>query len=223
MNNGKVIVIEGACDGVGKTTQFKLLYERLIKDGFDIYHHHFPTYNTYQAVPIEKYLTGEFGNINELNPYFINSLYALDRGITWYTKLKKLYESGKILLFDRYTTSSLIYQSSTIQNIDERKKFIDFILDFEYNKIGIKSPDCVIFLYASFDLITKIRNARKENEGITSDIHERDLEFMKKTYENSLWVCEYLGFSKVKCDDINNMKPIEEIHEKVYSIVKNKI
>ena len=29
---GKLIVIEGSCDGVGKSTQYKLLIDRLIKD-----------------------------------------------------------------------------------------------------------------------------------------------------------------------------------------------
>lgn len=33
MNQGRLIVIEGACDGVGKTTQFRLLKENLSKMG----------------------------------------------------------------------------------------------------------------------------------------------------------------------------------------------
>ena len=30
----KLIVIEGACDGIGKSTQYDLLYKRLISDNF---------------------------------------------------------------------------------------------------------------------------------------------------------------------------------------------
>lgn len=41
MNQGRLIVIEGACDGVGKTTQFRLLKENLIKDGEQVITHHF--------------------------------------------------------------------------------------------------------------------------------------------------------------------------------------
>ena len=33
MEKGKLIVIEGACDGIGKTTQYKLLCDHLKKDG----------------------------------------------------------------------------------------------------------------------------------------------------------------------------------------------
>ena len=54
---GKLIVIEGSCDGVGKSTQYKLLMDRLISDNENtIVTHHFPSYGTYQGRPVEDYL-----------------------------------------------------------------------------------------------------------------------------------------------------------------------
>ena len=105
---------------------------------------------------VEKYLKGEYGNVEDLSPYFINNLYALDRAVTWHTNLKNHYEDS-IILLDRYTTSSLIYQSALIENIEERKKFINYVIDFEYNKMGIKKPDLVIFLSAPYELVEKIK------------------------------------------------------------------
>lgn len=224
MKKGKLIVVEGACDGIGKTTQYEMLLQRFIDDDDEkIASHHFPSYGTYQGVPVEKYLKGEFGKISELNPYFVNSLYAIDRGITWYQDLKGLYEEGKILLLDRYTTSSLIYQSALIDNINQRKNFIDYVTDFEYNKIGIKKPDSVIFLHAPFDLVAQMRNARKQNEGIANDIHERNLEFMKKVYNNAMFIADYLSWDRVQCNIGNKMRDINDIHEEVYSLVKKKM
>ena len=49
MNKGKLIVIEGACDGIGKTTQFELLKNYLKDSGIKITSHHFPTYNSVQG------------------------------------------------------------------------------------------------------------------------------------------------------------------------------
>ena len=223
MEKGKLIVIEGACDGMGKTTQFELLRKRLETDNLKIVHHHFPSYNTYQGRPVEKYLKGEYVNPKDLSPYFINSLYAMDRGITWMETLKQSYDEGKIILLDRYTTSSLIYQSALIEDLDEKKNFIKYVVDFEYNKIGVKEPDNVIFLYADFDLVTKMREARKQNDGVENDIYERDLSFMKKVYDSAMFVAEYLNWDIVKCDNETEMKSIDEIHEKVYSLVKVKI
>jgi dTMP kinase len=222
MDKGKLIVFEGACDGIGKTTQFEMLKDRLEKDGKMIANHHFPTYETYYGEPVVRYLKGEYGKPNELSPYFVNCLYALDRAVSWQTELKDKYDKGDIILLDRYTTSSLIYQSCLIEDLDEKKKFIDFVTDFEYNKIGIKEPDNVIFLHAPFDLVTELRKKRTDNDGVSNDIHERDLEFMKKVYKSALFVADYLSWDKVECSDNEEMRSREDIHEDVYRLVKKR-
>lgn len=223
MKEGKLIVVEGACDGIGKTTQYMLLNEHLQRDGKSIVTHHFPSYGTYQGKAVEMYLSGNYGQISELSPYFINSLYANDRSITWYTTLKQEFEQGKIVLLDRYTTSSLIYQSAQIEDISKKKDFINYVCDFEYEKLGLKRPDNVIFLHAPFDLVTEIRNARKQNEGVSNDIHERDLEFMKKVYESAMFIADYLGWDKVQCDENGQIRGINDIHNDVYRLVKGKM
>ena len=222
MNKGKIIVVEGACDGIGKSTQYSLLEKTLINNGNKIVKHHFPSYNTYQGKPVEKYLAGDFGSPKDLSPYFVNDLYATDRAVTWYSELKAEYDAGKTILLNRYTTSSLIYQAALIEDIEERKQFVDYVCDFEYNKLGIRKPDIVVFLYAPFDLVTEMRNARKQNEGLENDIHERDLVFMKKVYDNAMFLADYLGWCKIKCNEGNRMKSIEEIHDQIKSQVISK-
>ena len=61
MAKGKLIVVEGACDGIGKTTQYEMLFKHLESDGNVVSKHHFPSYNTYQGAPVERYLKGEYG------------------------------------------------------------------------------------------------------------------------------------------------------------------
>lgn len=222
MEKGKLIVVEGACDGIGKTTQFQLLSQHLQHDNKEIVNHHFPSYGTYQGKAVEMYLAGKYGQPSELSPYFINSLYANDRAITWHTELKSQFESGKIVLLDRYTTSSLIYQSALIEDIEVKKQFIDYVCDFEYNKLGIQRPDHVIFLHAPFDLVTEMRNARKQNDGIINDIHEANLEFMKKVYNSAMFIADYLGWDRVQCNCENKMKSIDEIHNEIYQLIKKR-
>ena len=220
---GKIIVIEGACDGMGKTTQFKLLHKKLEDDGKELYNHHFPSYGTFHAEPVVRYLEGELGDPAHLSPYMINSLYAVDRAIAWNKHLREQWESGKVILLDRYTTSSLIYQSALITDIEAKKAFIDYVCEFEYEKLGIGRPDDVIFLHAPFDLVTEMRNARKQNDGVANDIHERDLEYMKRVYESAMFIADYLGWSSVRCDKDGKMRCIEDIHDDVYKLVKKKI
>lgn len=167
-------------------------------------------------------MSGNLGSINELPPYFINSLYAVDRACAWYTKLKPLYEEGKILLFDRYTTSSLMYQSAKIKDIDEKKKFLDYVTDFEYNKLGIQEPDSVIFLTAPFDMITEMRKNRIDNDGIQNDLHERDIDYMREVYENAMFVAEHLSWNIIECNDGDRLRSREDIHDEIYRLVKKK-
>lgn len=218
---GKLIVIEGALDGIGKSTQFDLLKKKLEK-GNKVISHHFPTYDEYQGKPVIEYLKGSFGTPSEVSPYFVNSLYAVDRKITWEKKLKNGYENGEIVLLDRYTTSSLIYQSALIEDIEQKKKFLDYVTDFEYNKLEIQKPDKVIFLTAPFDFITELRNQRlkKQGEQIEGDIHEKDIAFMKKVYDSAIFCAKYFNWTVIECVKENRFKSIEEINKEIYNKIK---
>lgn len=214
----KLIVIEGALDGIGKSTQFDLLKKRLEEDGNKVSSHHFPTYDEYQGKSVMEYLKGSFGKPSDLSPYFVNSMYALDRKITWESSLKESYNNGNIVLFDRYTPSSLIYQSALLDD-SCKKEFLDYVTDYEYNKLEIKEPDTVIFLNAPFDFITNLRNKRLEKSGeqIKGDIHERDIEFMKKVYESANFCAKYFNWTIIECVKDNKFRSIEDINNEIYS------
>ena len=92
----------------------------------------------------------------------------------------------------------------------------------EYRKIGIKEPDNVIFLHAPFDLVTKLRNDRKQNKGIANNIHERDIKFMKKVYESAMFIADYLSWDKVQCNDGDKMRDINDINDEIYNLLKRK-
>lgn len=219
MEKGKLIVIEGACDGIGKTTQFNLLKEYLGQYG-NVVTHHFPTYNEDSGMLVEKYLKGEFGSIQELSPYFINSLYAIDRAIVSMNKIKPALDNGNIVLLDRYTTSSLIYQSANISDGETRKQFIDYVIEYEYEKLKVVAPDLVIFLTAPYDLVKKMRDERTENDGVKKDLHEINDEYMRKVYETSNYVSKLLDWETVECSENSEMKSVEEIHESIKKLIK---
>ena len=43
---------------------------------------------------------------------------------------------------------------------------------------------------------------------------------MRKVYDNAMFVADYLSWDMVQCDEDNKMKSIDDIHNKVYKIVK---
>ena len=71
-------------------------------------------------------------------------------------------------------------------------------------------------------MVTKIRSERVDNDGVKNDIHERDIEFMKKVYENACMLAEYLNWNIIECSKDNEMRTIEDIHEDVYKLVRMK-
>lgn len=86
----------------------------------------------------------------------MNSLYAVDRAIAWRKILKEHFENGETILLDRYTTSSLLYQSAQFDDLEEKKRFIQYVLDFEYGKLGIKEPDRTIFSQLPWELTLRL-------------------------------------------------------------------
>ena len=221
---GKLIVIEGSCDSVGKSTQYKMLVDRLMKETDKVITtHHFPSYGTYQGRPVEEYLKGNYGKISDLSPYFVNSLYAQDRAITWISGLRDQYNNGGVIVLDRYATSTLIYQSSAIDNEAEKNKFIDYVYDYEHNRIGIPVPDLVIFLYAPFEVAKALKEKRKTSRRTDDDIHEKDLEYLRKVSDTSTFIADKYNWEYINCTKDNEMRSIEDIHEDIYKVVKEKI
>ncbi len=212
----KLIVIEGVSDGVGKTTQVKELYKKLIDSGKEVVYHHFPSYGSVGASLVEEYLKGNLGKREGIGPYAISSFFAMDRFYAYHNELKKALNEGKIVLLDRYTTSNLIYQGSFFEDKDE---FLDYVTDYEYNKLGLKKPDLVIFLKLDKSIAKELRKNR-DTDGVEGDINEKDTVFLDKVYDNSLYVADKYDFKVIECSKDGVLRSIDDISREVYSIVK---
>ena len=212
-----LIVIEGVSDGVGKTTQIKELYNKLISDGKEVIYHHFPSYGKPSAFLIEEYLKGNLGKREDIGPYAISSFYAMDRFYTYHNKLKEDLDRGKIVLLDRYTTSNLIYQGALFE--EEKDSFLEYITDYEYNRLGLKKPDLVIFLKLDRDFTNTLRKNRNY-DGIDGDINEKDQNFLDKVYDNSLYVADKYNFKVVECSKDGVLRSIDDISREIYDVVR---
>ena len=109
---GKLIVIEGT-DGSGKSTQFRLLTQRLEHNGKTFQQLEFPQYKEPSSALIKMYLGGEFGtNPSDVNAYAASAFYAVDRYASYKKVWGKWYEDGGLVLSARYTTSNAVHQAS---------------------------------------------------------------------------------------------------------------
>ena len=136
---GRLIVFEGT-DGSGKSTQFRALCDRAARSGHSFQKLVFPQYSEPSSALIRMYLGGEFGSHpGDVNPYAASSFYAVDR----YASFKKVwgtfYQSGGLVLTDRYTTSNAVHQAVKCAP-EEREAFLTGWTILSITKWGFHVP-----------------------------------------------------------------------------------
>jgi len=224
----KLLVVEGL-DGAGKSTQIRLLMEFFSQKGYSCEYLHFPrTEAPYFGELIARFLRGEFGSLNEVDPWLVAMLYAGDRKDAS-DIINGWLKSGKIVLLDRYTYSNIAYQCAKINDSKGRDDLMKWILDLEFRHFGIPLPDLNIFLDVPFSftekklLSSRIGKDRDYLNG-TKDIHEGSLAFQKKVREIYIEVARTSErLCVVSCSDDNgNMLPPQEIFDLIIKIMTGK-
>lgn len=212
---GKLIVIEGT-DGSGKSTQFRLMSERLEKDGVTFKHIVFPRYQEESSALIRMYLGGQFGTHPEdVNAYAASSFYAVDRYASYKMDWGKWYEDGGVVLSDRYTTSNAVHQASKEQ-VQKQAEFLKWLYDFEYGKLGLPRPDLIIYLDVPTDFTERMLRHREQDTNTQADIHEKDMQYLATCRKTGRTAAQYYGWTVIQCVKDGTMRSIEDIHEEIY-------
>ena len=219
---GKLIVIEGL-DGSGKGTQAQILFDTLSSQGKKVKKVSFPDYASDSSALVKMYLAGQFGSKpGDVNAYAASSFYAVDRYASYKANWKALYDDDYIIIADRYTTSNGVHQCSKLPE-DQWEDFMNWLYDFEYKKMGIPAPDCVIYLDMSPEVSQKLLSGRYNGDESKKDIHEKDKEYLAKSRQAARFCAQHDGWKTIKCDDGENPFTLEAISEQVLSISMEKL
>ena len=226
----KFIVMEGL-DAAGKSTQIRLLKNYLEKQDIDYKYVHFPQTDSFPDSPIygemvANFLKGEYGDINQVNPYLVALLYAGDRNNAK-SKIGDWLEKGYFLLVDRYVYSNMAFQGAKFRLPEEKRKLNQWIQHLEYEYHKIPKPTLSIFLHMQFDFVSKkLKDARKGAdrkylEG-KEDIHESSLELQANVEKEYLKLVEENDdFHLIDCfDEKDETLSPERIHQKVIDLLK---
>lgn len=217
--NGRLIVIEGL-DGSGKATQAARLTDALNAQGKDVKQISFPDYASDSSALIKMYLGGKFGSHpDDVNAYAASTFYSVDRYASYKTNWGDFYRRGGIVVSDRYTTSNAVHQCSKLPR-EQWPAFLDWLFDFEYNKIGIPVPDRVVYLEADPAVSQGLMTARYKGDESKKDIHEKDLAYLARSHEAADYCARTLGWVKVPCTEQGAMRPIEAIHADLLQAIK---
>lgn len=217
---GKLIVIEGT-DGSGKSTQFRLLSERLERDNVVFKHIVFPRYDQESSALIRMYLGGDFGTKPlDVNAYAASSFYAVDRYASYKMDWGQWYEDGGVVLSDRYTTSNAVHQASK-EPKEKQADFLMWLYDFEYDKLGLPRPDLTLYLDVPTDFTERLLRHREHDTNTKADIHEKDTTYLATCRNTGRMAAQYYGWTVIECVKDGAMRSIEDIHDEIYRHVMN--
>ena len=212
--NGKLIVFEGT-DGSGKSTQFQKLCDRLDGMGRGYRRLVFPQYDQPSSALIRMYLGGEFGtHPQDVSPYAASAFYAVDRYASYKQDWGSYYEQGGLLIADRYTTSNAVHQTSKLPP-EQQRPFVDWLFDFEYQKLGLPAPDRVLYLDLPTELSEQMMRRREEATHTHADIHEQDEAYLRSCRESAARVVDWCGWQRIRCDRDGRIRSIQDIHQEV--------
>lgn len=200
MKKGLFITLEGA-DGCGKTTQLNLLKEYLTSSGYEIVVTREPG-GKGLGEKLREILLNYDGEVSDRCEAF---LYLADRAQNIDTIIKPAINSGKIVLCDRHTDSSVAYQGyGREQNIDN----INMLNELAVNGVH---PDLTIV----FDIDTEISMARVGAE--KDRLESAGIEFHKRVRNGYLEIAKK-NPQRIKVVDAS--QTIEDVQRDVIKIIE---
>ncbi len=208
--NGRLYVLEGL-DASGKATQAKLLADALRGRGERVRQVSFPDYESDSSALVRMYLAGAFGTRpGDVNAYAASSFYAVDRYASFRRDWGEFYNTGGVVVADRYATSNAVHQYSKLSG-EQGDAFLDWLFSYEYDLLGLPRPDAVFYLRV--DPAFSLRLLRER--GAAADIHEQDRAYQARCFAAADYCAQKFGWRVVECVQGERMRSVEDIHAEI--------
>lgn len=209
-----IIGIEGL-DGSGKTVQAEKLSSALERHGKKVCLIDFPQYPSFFGKEIGILLSGtRTTSAMDLDEKSMCLWYALDR---WKAIRNVQIKKYDYVIFNRYTLSSVVYQSARKFNGFNRE-FADWVFDLEHTQLMLPIPDIYIYLDTNMELCSQNVLSKGEREYVDGlDVYEKSQDLLTccyKIYKKlSEQICEIKFFKCV--DNRGKLKSVEEINANI--------
>ena len=176
MNKGKFITFEG-CEGVGKSTQLRLLKEYAESNGIELVFTREPG-----GTPISEQIRSVILDVNNTSMIAEceSLLYAAARAQLIKDVILPALNEGKTVVCDRYIDSSFAYQSYG------RGLGFDLVARFNSYAMDKCMPDVTIFL----DMKPEDNFRKRKGKVIDDRMENESLEFHNKVYDGFVAVAD---------------------------------
>ena len=177
------IVLEGL-DGAGKSTQIRMLRRFFADRGVESEYVHFPRFDSpVYGQLIARFLRGEFGGVQEVDPYLVALIFAGDRADAA-PQIRQWLAEGKAVVLDRYVYSNVGFQCAKLPAGEERDRLADWIVNLEFGHNALPRPDLSLFLDVPFAFTERKLSEVREGDDRDylqggQDIHEASLQLQQ--------------------------------------------
>ncbi len=177
------IVLEGL-DGAGKSTQIRMLRQLFADRGVESEYVHFPRFDSpVYGQLIARFLRGEFGGVQEVDPYLVALIFAGDRADAA-PQIRQWLAEGKAVVLDRYVYSNVGFQCAKLPAGEERDRLADWIVNLEFGHNALPRPDLSLFLDVPFAFTERKLSEVREGDDRDylqggQDIHEASLQLQQ--------------------------------------------
>ena len=125
-------------------------------------------------------------------------------------------------------TNIRLYADSKLDDLkiydkQERKKFLDWLWDFEFNLYGLPVPSEVFFLNMPVEKSIELMKNRenKFTHEQKKDIHESNEEYLKEIYKASCDLAEKYNWHRIECVKNDSIRTIDDIHNEIFDTLKS--
>jgi dTMP kinase len=220
----RFIAMEGI-DGAGKRTQIELLARLLGERNVPHTRYGFPRYDSFFGGMVGRFLNGEFGALEQVDPHFSALLFAGDRLEAKPQLLRILHEEGKTLITDRYIGSNLAHQGARVPP-ERREEFLAWLRQLEYDVYALPVEDLVVYLRlpaVEAQRLVGMKSAR----GYTRrrhDLQEADLRHLEEASRVYDRLAREPNWVTVECYNAARgvLRSPEEIHQALVAAVEAK-
>lgn len=223
MVKSKFLAVEGI-DGAGKRTQLDLLSSVLDDRRVPYARFAFPRYNSFFGRMVARFLNGDFGPLDAVNPHFSALLFAGDR-LEARSELMEALKKGKTVIADRYIGSNLAHQTARVP-LEKREEFLAWLKRLEYNTYGLPAEDLVLFLRLPANVAHRLvaRKAARDYTRLERDLQEADIAHL----EQAAHVYDRLGtapnWATIECFDeaAGELRSPDDIHREVMELLEER-
>lgn len=217
---GKLLALEGI-DGAGKRTQVELLAQALRSRGMEPFLLSFPCYQSFFGAAITRYLTGEFGRLDQVDAHFSALLYAGDR-LESKSQIESALGAGRLVIADRYVGSNLAHQGARVA-AGQRAEFLAWIRRLEYEVFGLPHEDLILYLRVPVE--ESARRTTLRGQRLTRDIQESDQSHLKlasAVYDELATASEWAvveGYDSARGEP----RSADDVHREIWGVVARRL